>query len=168
MIIHKDSHIDHAITPDQWAYILEQFKDRSAFFIETVELPEGLGHVMNGLYGPSCGDAPVPESEVYYARRGDRAWTSRMTRMPARPTRFVRVIAGPHDGHVCVLFTAYGVASKDMPAAPKEPEDLVAQMQALALTELTPMHDEEAEKLRNQLRESQRFWADHALATEAL
>lgn len=165
MIIHPESHTDHAITPEQWQHIMLQFRDRSAFFIETIELPEELGHVMNGLYGPSCGDAPVPETEAYYARRGDRAWNSRMTRMPARPTRFVRVIAGPHEetcteclgaGTVrgslyspdeesrcgtcngdrvikydCILYTAYGVSSKDMPAAPKEPGDIRKQLEEL-------------------------------------
>jgi hypothetical protein len=175
MIIHKDSHTDHAITKAQWGYILIMFEGRTGFFIDTIELPEGLGHVMNGLYGPSCGDAAIPESEVYYAPRPPRTWVSRMTKMPARPTRFVRVIAGPHDGHGCVLFTAYGVASKDMPVAPKEPGDLQKQ-----IDDITPRYEagrndgtatvedhELLHKLHAQLKESKPYWATHALATEA-
>lgn len=222
MIIHKDSHTDHAINSDQWKHILEQFKDRSSFFIETIELPEHLGHVMNGLYGPSCGDKPVPEDEVYYAKRGDRAWKSRMTAMPARPTRFVRVIAGPHEvkcttcegeGQVmdacgtcspctfynsgalcsnrslatcplcrgtkvlkfdCILYTAYGVANKDMPAAPKEPGDIRKQMEELhdkraGLHDMSPEYQTlqaQIVALRDKRAEADAFWAEHALATE--
>ena len=36
MIIHKDSHLDHALTSQQIAYLLETFKERAGFFIETV------------------------------------------------------------------------------------------------------------------------------------
>lgn len=150
MIIHKDSHTDHAITQAQWQHILAVFEGRTGSFIETIELPSGLGHAMNGLYGPSCGDAPIPENEVYYARRPPRVWNSRMVRMPTRPARFVRVIAGPHETpcaacggegrsclpcegwgtikYPCVLYTAYGVSGKDMPQAPREPGDLEAQL----------------------------------------
>lgn len=222
MIIHKDSHTDHAITPDQWAHILEQFKDRSSFFIETIELPERLGTVMNGLYGPSCGDAPVPEDEVYYETRAPRTWVSRMTKMPARPTRFVRVIAGPHEEkcdtckgegtflgacgvcapctfygtgtlcseripmtcprcngektikHACVLYTAYGVARKDMPAAPKEPGDLFKERVELhEKIRNTPTGapgrralDDRYFSIDRDIESSKAFWSQHALATE--
>lgn len=224
MIIHKESHTDHAINSDQWAHILELFKDRSSFFIETIELPESLGHVMNGLYGPSCGDTAVSEDEVYYAARGPRAWPSRMTKMPARTTRFVRVIAGPHeekcprcDGagehqtvngfmhctqcggepgrrgagtikHACILYTAYGVHSKDMPAAPKEPGDLLAALRKADAAffealdrwvftrrpkkgdvfEEVKKLQERVDQLKKELWESDGYWAQHALATEAL
>ncbi len=162
MIIHKDSHTDHAITPDQWAYILAQFTHRSSFFIETIELPEGLGPVMNGLYGPSCGDAPIPDSAVYYAQRPPRTWNSRMTRLPARPTRFVRIIAGPRGGHDCVLFTAYGVFSKDMPQAPREPRELLTRYDAL------PFGDARRGELHKEICAAEDFWDEHALATEVL
>lgn len=223
MIIHEKSHADHAITHDQWVYIVTQFGDRSAFFIETIELPEALGTVMNGLYGPSCGDAPVLESEVYYAPRGVRAWDSRMTKMPARPTRFVRVVAGPYEEkcskcagtgvghslsfqvqfgnpnytclmcngtkvlkHPCILYTAYGVMSKDMPAAPKEPSDIFARLwaqseveavilsyQTLLDTSAPKMAQEHAEDkvlawqaLEKEYEVARVFWNQHALASE--
>lgn len=199
MIIHKDSHTDHAINAAQWHHILDLFEGRTGFFIETIELPRSLGFVLNELYGPSCGDLPVPEAEVHYARRGDRTWNSRLVKAPKRPTRFVRVIAGPHEtmkcptcgvetSHKfhsaaqawcepcdrvfesqfpCVLYTAYGVSNKDMPAAPKEPGDIVAQLEALAATDPTSTYEVDAKALRDKLRESQRFWDQHALATEA-
>lgn len=189
MILHKDSHTDHAITQAQWHHILDVFEGRTGFFIETIALPQGLGFVLNELYGPSCGDAPVPEVEVHYARRGDRQWNSRLIKAPKRPTRYVRVIAGPHeekcgacggagDGcmpcegwgtikHACVLFTAYGVSSPDMPAAPKEPGDIAAQLEALAAADPTPTYEVDAKALRDKLRESQQFWDQHAFATEA-
>lgn len=94
MIKHKDSHMDHGFSPEQWSYIFAKYADKQAFFIDTFELPENLGTVTNELYGPSAGDPPVLEADVYYAKRGERAWTSRMVKLPKRPTRFVR--AGPH------------------------------------------------------------------------
>ncbi len=96
MIKHEKSHMDHGFTQEQWDYIFKKFEGRDAFFIETFELPQGLGTVTNELYGPSCGDPPIPEVEAFYEKRGERAWNSRMVNMPKRPTRFVRVIAGPH------------------------------------------------------------------------
>lgn len=93
---HTLSHMDHGFTQEQWDYIFTKYADKTAFFIDTFELPEGLGEVTNELYGPSVGDPPVLEADVFYAKRGDRAWTSRMVSRPKRPTRFVRVIAGPH------------------------------------------------------------------------
>lgn len=208
MIIHKDSHTDHAINSAQWHHILDVFGDRTGFFIETIELPRELGVVLNRLYGPSCGDEPIPESEVYYAPRPPRTWNSRMTKMSARPTRFIRVIAGPHEttcttceGKIlplakegqdtfgwsagcdhcsdtgklkfeCVLYTAYGVASKDMPAAPKEPGDLQKQIdEVLATKDQHPVSegfmDDKLQTLWKQLDEAKEFWAQHALATEA-
>ena len=208
MIIHKDSHTDHTITQVQWQHILAEFDGRTGFFIETIELPTSRGFVFNELYGPSCGDAPVPEAEVHYARRGDRRWDSRLIKAPKRPTRFVRVIAGPHaekcgtcggaggpcvlcEGRgtikfACVLYTAYGVSSPDMPAAPKEPGDLVellkldmdavVQAQAMrreASADAVPLLDVKVNacivqrnKTIRALRVAKAFWAEHALATE--
>ncbi len=169
MIKHKESHMDHGFTQEQWDYIFKKFEGRDAFFIETFELPENLGTVMNELYGPSCGDPPIPESEVYYMARGDRAWVSRMVIKLPRPTRFVRVIAGPHDGHPCVLYTAYGVASIDTPNSPKEIGDLEAQRRAYENSH-EPGPDGyvpvvgELRKLYEQLSEANDFWATHALA----
>lgn len=165
MIKHAESHMDHGFTQEQWDHIFKLFADRTGFFNEVIGLPGNLGTVTNELYGPSCGDPPVPEVEVFYAARGDRAWNSRMTRMPKRPTCFVRVIAGPHDGHPCVLFTAYGVHAPDAPKSPREPGDIEAALRKLAEAEPTPTYEQDAQALRDALRESQTFWSQHALAS---
>lgn len=94
---HAESHMDHGFTQSQWDYIFTKYADKTAFFIDTFELPVGLGTVTNELYGPSAGDPPVRESEVVYGKRGDRAWDSRLVLKPKRPTKFVRIIAGPHE-----------------------------------------------------------------------
>lgn len=167
MILHPESHTDHHLTPDQVDYILTRFREREAFFIETVELPEELGTVMCGLHGPAMGDAPVEDWEVTYAVRGGRAGPSRLCDRPIRQTRLLTVIAGPHEepcafcrgtgwgergslpircnctdgkvSHACILYTAYGGAS-----APREPWD--------------PSLDEAGKA------ESVAFWATHALS----
>jgi len=155
MQLHKDSHVDHGLTAAQLAFVLQHFADRAAFFLETIELPEDLGTVPCGLYGPLMGDAPVAEASVQYVRRGDRLYSSRVLipdprdmfvaepgppRFPAtgppRTTRLVTVIAGPHADLPCVLFTAFGG-----PLAPQEPGDPTCKDVA-ASTE---------------------FWAEHAL-----
>lgn len=118
MIKHQDSHVDHGLTEPQLQYLLDRFADRSAFFLETIELPEDLGTVPCGLYGPIMGDAPIADTEVAIVTRGTRTWTSRLVDRPARPTRKITVIAGPHGDHSCVLYTAFGG-----PAAPQEPGD---------------------------------------------
>jgi hypothetical protein len=146
MIKHHDSHVDHGLTEAQLRYLFDRFADRKGFFLETIELPEQLGTVPCGLYGPNMGDPPIGEDEITYARRGDRAWESRLVKQPTRPTRLVTVIAGPHDEpcpqcttsawnmlhrancptccgagilkHDCVLYTAFGG-----PASPQEPGD---------------------------------------------
>lgn len=145
LVITKDSHLDHALTTAQLAWLLQQFGDRDAFFIETVELPEELGTVPCGLYGPAMGDAPVKQSEVYgMLARGNRQWESRMVDRPMRQTSKLTVIAGPHEDQQCVLYTAFGG-----PAAPREVGDL------------NIASDEEAEK-------SADFWSQHALSLGAM
>ena len=136
MQLHKDSHLDHGLTNEQMLFILNKFEARDGFFIETFELPENLGTLDCALYGPTVGDAPIPETDVYYAKRGARAWVSRMTRVhPMRKTRTVTVIAGPHDGQPCVLYTVFGG-----PSTPQEPGDPAAVATSAA------------------------FWGEHALA----
>ena len=137
MIKHKDSHVDHGLSEPQLRYLLDRFADRAAFFLETIELPEDLGTAPCGLYGPAMGDPPVAEHDVVHEVRGTRAWTSRLVERPARPTRKVTVIAGPHDGHACVLYTAFGG-----PATPQEPGDPGCKDPAASAA----------------------FWRDHALA----
>lgn len=146
MIKHRDSHIDHGLTEAQIHHLLDRFTDRNSFFIETFTLPEGLGTVPCGLYGPSMGDSAIGEDEVTYSARGTRAWPSRLIDLPARPQHEVTVIAGPHEEpcpqcttsawnmlhradcptcsgtgqlkHACILYTAFGG-----PSAPQEPGD---------------------------------------------
>lgn len=193
---HPESHMDHGFTKAQWDYIFAKYSDKTAFFIDTFELPEDLGTVTNELYGPSAGDSPVAETDVFYGKRGERAWDSRLTMLPKRPTRFVRVIAGPHEEkcdpahhwpkqcilcegegvikHACILYTAYGVASLDMPAAPKEVGDLETQLLALegvmpydaakAQHQFTQEDLEKIARCKAQLSEARIFWATHALA----
>lgn len=118
MIQHPDSHLDHGLSEAQIRYLLDRFADREAFFLETLELPSELGTLSCALWGPAMGDPAIPEHAVVYATRGTRGWTSRLVRQPERPTRLVTVIAGPHGGHTCVLYTAFGG-----PPAPQEPGD---------------------------------------------
>lgn len=118
MIKHRDSHVDHGLTEAQLRYLFERFAECDGFFLETITLPTELGTVPCALFGPLLGDPPIHEDEVVYARRGDRAWDSRLIDRPSRPQRQVTVIAGPHDGQPCVLYTAFGG-----PAAPQEPGD---------------------------------------------
>jgi hypothetical protein len=143
---HKESHLDHGLSPAVVDYIFKRFADRQAFFIETFELPEEYGTVPCGLYGPAMGDGPImdlhtessPYWAPYYAKRGNREYASRVINKGARPTRMVTVIAGPHEEHACILYTAFGG-----PITPKEPNDPT----------LAPDKREESEK----------FWREHAL-----
>lgn len=140
MIITPDSHLDHGLKPAHLEYLTKRFADRTAFFIETIELPTYLPTVPCGLYGPAMGDEPVLESEVTYRVRDGRAGPTRTCTgwRRGRRTWKLTVVAGPHEGQPCVLYTAYGG-----PAAPREPWD----------PSLSP---EEA-------AESRAFWAVHAL-----
>lgn len=138
---HAESHLDHGLSQAVVDHLFEKFAERSAFFLETVTLPPELGEVPCGLYGPIMGDQPIPEEEVYYAPRGERKYTSRLTRKPARGTRQVTVIAGPHDGLPCILYTAFGG-----PLAPRELGDPELPVEKRA--------------------ESEEFWAQHALSAE--
>lgn len=135
--------MDHGLTDAQLEHLLERFADRAGFLIETVELPAELGLTRCALYGPAMGDAPVAEADVLYARRAGRAGDSRMVRRHQRPTALVTVVAGPHDGQPCVLYTAY-----PGPAAPREPWD--------------PGLDDAGRA------EAEAFWAQHALSTDLL
>jgi hypothetical protein len=118
MIKHTASHLDHGLSPAQVEHIFKLFADRQAFFIETFTLPSELGTVPCGLYGPVMGDPPIGEDEVTYEKRGTRAWSSRLVALPPRQQHEVTVIAGPHEEHACILYTAFGG-----PLAPQEPGD---------------------------------------------
>lgn len=137
MIKHPDSHVDHGLTEAQLDYLLRRFANRAYSFLETITLPRALGTVACALYGPLVGDPVIREDEVTYARRGTRTWDSRLIKLLPRQQHEVTVIAGPHDGHPCVLYTAFGG-----PAAPQEPGDPSCE----------------------DLVTSTAFWRDHALA----
>jgi hypothetical protein len=133
VIIHKESHV-HAMSINL-EEVLKQFEDKKGFFIETIILDEVVG--LNALYGPIMGDEPVLNG--YDARREDRDYTSRMVNAPMRPTNILTIIAGPHDGHECVLYTAY-----PGPVSPKGLNDPSLKPEEVA--------------------EATAFWAVHALA----
>ncbi len=137
LAIHKESHLDHAISPSQLEHIQQRLASGDQFSIDTFELLAELGQVPCGLYGPSVGDPPVLESEVSYQARNGRPWPTRTVARPARMTSVVTVIRGPHDGLTNVLYTAFGG-----PAAPQEPDDPGCKDQVA----------------------SEAFWKDHALS----
>lgn len=141
LIITPDSHLDHNLTLPQLQHLLQRFKDRDAFFIETLELPAELDLKLLrcALVGPLVGDEPVTEDQVKWVERGERKYPSRMVKGVWRPTSQLTVIAGPHEDHSCILYTAYGG-----PLAPKEPDD-------------PTLKDSEREA-------SEAFWGTHALA----
>lgn len=170
MTKHADSHLDHALTEAQTAHLLATFADRTAFFIATIELPLELGTVPCGLHGPIMGDPPLAELEVTHAVRGDRAWKSRLVDRAARQVRTVTVIAGPHAGEPCVLYTAFGG-----PLAPQEPGDVRRQLEELerkrgALPDRSPESAEHTAiyaqivALREKRAAADVFWAEHALS----
>jgi len=136
MKLHAASHVDHGLTQEQVDWVFAQFGDRESFFLQTVELPPELGDVPCGLHGPMVGDDPLADAECHRAVRGERAWTSRLCTREVRRTQLVSVIAGPHEGEACILYTAFGG-----PIAPQEPGD-------------PGCSDVEASEV---------FWAQHAL-----
>lgn len=157
MRLHKDSHIDHGLTARQLAHVLLLFAGRDAFFKETITLPDDLGTVPCALFGPIMGDEPIPSFLVEMKSRGTRAYSSRMlSRFDPVGTDWIKlgtkhlstkrtvntltVIAGPHDGYPCVLYTTFGG-----PIAPKESGDST-------LCDAT------------EIAESIAFWSEHALA----
>jgi hypothetical protein len=113
---HVESHLDHDLSATQIAHIFARFADRAAFFIETIELPEDLGTVPCLLYGPAMNDAPVSwngdpsKAHVFMQPRAGREYPSRQVALPARQTRMVTVIAGPHS-EACDACTGQGVCT---------------------------------------------------------
>jgi len=109
-------HADHGIDESTIRWALRQIEP-TGFFLRTLTLPAGHPNVMNALYGPVSGDAPVPESEVHYKKRSADRPPSRMVNRPLRQTRLITII-GMADGKNVKVFTAYGG-----PAAEREPGD---------------------------------------------
>jgi hypothetical protein len=111
--------------------------------LELVHLPEGVPDLPSALYGPACGDAPVPEELVLYYPRGNRKGPSRMTVGAPRPVRTMVLIAARNKDSRSSswnIFTAYG----SQVIAPREWWD-------------RSMCDAE------DVLESVLFWRDHAL-----
>jgi hypothetical protein len=137
-----ESHVDHGLSPEQLAWLLDQNTNHTSFFIETRFLPPSLGTVECSLVGPAVGWGPVMEAEVKYVVRGNRKSASRVfINPPEKPqTRMVTIIAGPTEGHEgLVLYTAYGG-----PSAPREPGDpAISDWKGIV--------------------EARDFWAQHAL-----
>lgn len=142
LVIGCESHLDHGLTVEQLQHVLARYKEAKAFFIETIDLPIGLGEVPCSLYGPIMGDEPVNEDDVIYDYRGVRPHKSRLLNQPVRPSRKITVIAGPHEGQPCFLYSTFGG-----PLAPKEPGDPTFQQETVA---------KQAEAIK--------FWTQHALA----
>src|SRR5262245_61186526 len=107
LTIHADSHLDH-VPLSLLRYVLARFSDRNEFFRETFELPPDLHTLEDALYGTVCGEEPVRADEVTYKPRRGRAYPSRLVARPTRQTRICAVIAGPHDGMPCVIYTVFG------------------------------------------------------------
>lgn len=159
-------HTDHGVTEGQMEFVLKQclLEVDSEFFILRVELPEELGTVPCGLYGPAMGDDPIKEIDVQYESRGDRPWKDRIYRpvdtsednlmlsnpdpvlckrvdMPPRPVNYAHVIGTKVPNTVTkkdawTIFTVFGG-----PLAPQHPEDPNC----------------------NDPHESELWWNDHAL-----
>lgn len=137
LTIHAESHLDHNVGQQTVDYLLEKYKDRTAFFIETFVLPDHLPALECGLHGPLMGDGVIQDSECHLANRGTRTWDSRLCKRQTRMVRQVTVVAGPHDGQECILYTIYGG-----PSASQEPGDPGCK----------------------DVEKSKAFWAEHALS----
>ena len=133
------AHLDHALSPSVVALVSQHYQGRDGFFIASFELPPELPSVPCGLHGPATGEPPVGDDEVTLVVRPPRSYPSRTCQRPPVMTRTITVIAGPHEGASCVLYTAFGG-----PLAPREPEDASLQT-------------DEARA------EARAFWSQHAL-----
>ncbi len=111
-------HTDHGVTLATLDWALAQIQP-TGFFLRTLTLPDSHVDLENGLYGPSSGDAPIQESEVYYAKRTEDRPESRMiTKGIKRATRLITLIGMCNPDGSVTVFTAYGG-----PAAEREPND---------------------------------------------
>jgi len=137
--LHAESHLDHGISPAILELVLGKFAEKNEFFVATVTLPGIAGKVPCALHGPVTGEVLVAEAEVDYVVRQGRRNASRVCGRDPVQVDTVTIIAGPHDGKACIVFTIFGG-----PLAPKELGD-------------PSMKPEE-------LLESQKFWAEHALS----
>lgn len=140
LTIHNDSHMDHGVSTDIINYVLELYKDKDAFFLETIDVPAEFGTVPCGLYGPLMGDEEITDDMVEMVTRGERPFPSRMIDRPMRQVDKLTVIAGPYEDQACVVYTMFGG-----PVAPKEP---------------SPDLNED------EMVSSKEFWSKHALSSQ--
>ena len=142
MTIKKIFHADHGIPHMVVLQVIRSLNLPEGFFLRTTELPEGAPDAMNALYGPRSGDAPIRESEVFYAQRSPDRPESRMIARPKRPTRMVTAI-GMVDPDGVTVYTIYGG-----PSAEREPGDpsIAGNPELVAA--------------------AKKFWSQHALASE--
>ena len=139
MIIH---HADHGLSEKEINLVKEVARQaEKGFFIKVIELSKNT-KLKSALMGPSVGDTPITDSHplVYYSVRGDRSHPSKMINEVGRKATHLVIIGMGGQS----IFTAYG--TENGVVAPREPWD--------------PSLDEEARK------ESEAFWAEHALADQ--
>jgi len=171
---HGESHLDHGIGEPQIAFLLTKYADRHEFFIDTFQLPEELGTVPCGLYGPVMGDEPVPEAEVHYGRRGAREYDSRLVNRPTRQVRDVTIIAGPHDEEIPCPMCQGGVSPMGVgtltchycTGTGKQQIHHDCIIYTVFGGALSPQEPGDPGVAGNpeKLVASQKFWAEHALA----
>lgn len=102
-------HADHGLKEVHFELIDNAMHDwKGEFRIMTVGIPEGIDKVPSAIYGPSAGDEPVQENEVFYERRGNRYGPSRLIKAPYRMIDTIIVIAGPGAEGESLIYTAYG------------------------------------------------------------
>ncbi len=140
-------HADHGIGVEHMDIIDKVFDEsHEGFILKVVELPEGVPDLECGLWGPSCGDSPVPESAVTYRRRGSRRGVSRvLTAQSGRFTRPCRKMVVVGDRSIKAVYTAYGTLAEK--PTPREWWD--TGLDSLAA-----------------VKESIHFWEQHALVWE--
>lgn len=117
--ITDESHLDHGVNDRTLDWLRTLEVPVGEVSVQTLRLPDSCADLMSALRGPLAGDPPVPERYVSYVRRGARNGLTRVLlgKRP-RPTRFITVVTGPHNGAEGVLYTCYG--GKEMPQEPWE------------------------------------------------
>jgi hypothetical protein len=98
---------EHGLTAAHLQFIQEVMDEFQAgeFMCVSREMPSHLPDLLDNLYGPAAGDAPVLLDEVVWAHRpGRETILSRCVDRPPRPARFMVIIGLANQ----ILWTAYG------------------------------------------------------------
>jgi len=167
----KLHHDDHDITDPQLDYIkkvMMEIPPVMGFFIRQIEIPEELGQVPCGLYGPLMGDSPVDEYQVHYVQRGDRPWKDRILKrvegkcsfkepeiLPKRFVDYVQVI-GVRD-YDCAL----GAEGERFVDGWQRNESDMYDLFTIFGGPLAPQHPEDP--ANKDVEAAKAFWAQHAL-----